>query len=138
MYLLLFAAGLAVGILIGIIRWRGAVIRLNELLADKDKIIGTQQSGKQFKTEAEADEASNLPNFDYGLKLYRSNKFKEAFPILLFHAAKGHPQATSLVAKMYFAGNGIESNDALYRYWLEKAAAAGDKSAKAKSKKFTS
>lgn len=84
--------------------------------------------------EAKVD--SNDKSFDYGLKMYRVKRFDDAFPVLLHHAEKGHTQACSLVAKMYFAGNGTAKDEAKYQYWMLQAAKGGDKAAKAISKRL--
>lgn len=129
----LFIAGAAVGVSFGVFRWRRAVLQLNDLVGEKDELIASYIQSSQ--TELERGAASlDTTSFEYGLKLYRINKFEEAFPILLFHAARNHPRAISLVTKIYFAGIGTEKNDMLYKYWLEKSANAGDKAAKAKLK----
>lgn len=127
-YLLSVVFGLLVGLAIGAFRWRRAVVRLNQIIAEKDQIVDADSN-------LHGDDHDAMP-FEFGLKMYRVNKFEEAFPILIYHAAKHHPHAISLVAKMYFAGNGVDKDESQYKYWLEKAAESGDKAAKAKSKRL--
>jgi TPR repeat protein len=120
--------GVCLGLAIGAWRWRRAVLQLNGALAGKDRELASAR--------AQADATGPAQPFEYGLKLYRINRFDQAFPVLLAHAEQGHPHATSLVAKMYFAGNGVPRDKDRYRYWLQRAAEAGDKAAKAIVKRF--
>lgn len=118
--------GVLAGLAIGAIRWRREVVRLNQLIAEQDHSVD--------ETSNSNDDSDESMAFEFGLKMYRVNRFEESFPILLYHAAKHHPHATSLVAKMYFAGNGVDKDEVQYKYWLQRAAESGDKAAKAKLK----
>ena len=118
--------GVLAGLAIGAIRWRREVVRLNQLIAEQDHSVD--------ETSSSNDDSDESMAFEFGLKMYRVNRFEEAFPILLYHGAMRHPHATSLVAKMYYAGNGVDKSETQYIYWLERAAESGDKAAKAKLK----
>ncbi|MBL4820306.1 MAG: sel1 repeat family protein [Gammaproteobacteria bacterium] len=130
MLLAVLVFGVLVGLGIGAFRWRREVIRLNGLIQERDRLPEVPGA------EPARHVAEEMPTYEYGLKLYRVNKFAEAFPTLLQHAKKGHPRAMALIAKMYFVGNGVDKDEAQYKYWLGKSAEAGDKSAKAKSKRL--
>jgi TPR repeat protein len=41
-----------------------------------------------------------------------------------------------IMARLYYAGNGVEQDMAQYQYWLQLAADNGDKSAKSLLKKY--
>ncbi len=123
--------GSLIGIAAGAYRWRRAVLALNAIILEKDVALsGMAEDRNRGISKIES------PPFAIGLKMYRSNKFEEAFPILLHHAEQGHGDSASLIAKMYFAGMGVEKSVEKYRFWLAKAAQEGDKSAKAKLKKL--
>jgi len=120
--------GVLAGLAIGAIRWRREVVRLNQLVTEIDHSVDESSNSNSN------DDSDESMSFEFGLKMYRVNRFEEAFPILLYHGAMRHPHATSLVAKMYYAGNGVDKSETQYIYWLERAAESGDKAAKAKLK----
>ncbi len=120
-------------LLVGLIAWlvygRGKSVR-----SKRSQLSAAAQAlGSDHST---GSESTNKQSFEYGLKLYRLKRFDQSYPILLAHAQRGHPHATSLIVKMYFAGNGVDKDDEQYKYWLEKAAGLGDKAAKAKLKRI--
>lgn len=73
---------------------------------------------------------------DAGLRAFSKSEFVQAFALLLPCARAGDTHAQMLVARMYYAGHGVEKDEAQYRYWLEKAAQGGDKSARARLKRI--
>jgi TPR repeat protein len=71
-----------------------------------------------------------------GLRAFSRNDFASAFSLLLPCAEQGDTHAQLLIARMYYAGNGVEKNETSYLYWLAKAAEGGDKSARARLKRL--
>jgi TPR repeat protein len=65
-----------------------------------------------------------------------SFRFEEAVALLLPLAQQGEVEAQKLVARLYFSGQGVEKNLDRYRYWLEQAAAQGDRQSRAKLKRL--
>ena len=72
---------------------------------------------------------------DAGLRAFSRNDFENAFALLLPCAEAGDAHAQMLLARMYYAGNGTAQNHTQYLYWLEQAAANGEKSARARLKR---
>jgi len=72
---------------------------------------------------------------DAGLRAFSKNEFANAYALLLPYAEAGDAHAQMLLARMCYAGNGTAQNHDQYLYWLEKAAANGDKSARARLKR---
>ena len=71
-----------------------------------------------------------------GIHAFMGFRFDEAVKLLLPLAEQGEVEAQKLMARLYFAGNGVEKNPDRYRYWLEQAAAQGDRQSKAKLKRI--
>lgn len=71
-----------------------------------------------------------------GIHAFMGFRFEEAVALLLPLAEAGEVEAQKLVARLYFAGQGVEKNLDLYRFWLERAAAQGDRQSKAKLKRL--
>ena len=70
-----------------------------------------------------------------GTKAFMNGRYDDAFEILEPAARENNLKAQQILAKMYYAGNGVEADIDRYYYWLNKAAENGDKSAKMKVKK---
>lgn len=73
---------------------------------------------------------------DAGLRAFARGDFAGAAQWLLPCAQAGDTRAQALVARLYYAGNGVEKDLGQYAYWLEQAAAGGDKSARARLKRL--
>lgn len=54
---------------------------------------------------------------------YYDGRFREAIPLFLDAAEKGHPEAQLKLAKMYRHGQGVEKDERQARHWEKKAAA---------------
>jgi len=76
------------------------------------------------------------PALTNGIKHFMKGRYEQAYQLLLPFAEGGTPRAQTLLAKMYFAGNGVEKSFDQYVYWLTRAALAGDRTAKAKLKRL--
>ena len=72
-----------------------------------------------------------------GVNAFMRFRFEEAAELLLPLAQEGELEAQKLMARLYFAGNGVERDRQKYIYWLEKAAEQGDRHSKAKLKKIS-
>lgn len=77
-----------------------------------------------------------IANLDAGLRAFARGEFVAAAQLLLPCAEAGDIKAQLLVARLFYAGNGVEKDVERYAYWLERAAAQGDKSARAKLKRL--
>lgn len=71
-----------------------------------------------------------------GIHAFMGFRFEEAAKLLLPLAEQGEVEAQKFMARLYFSGNGVEKNLERYRYWLERAAAQGDRQSKAKLKRL--
>lgn len=71
-----------------------------------------------------------------GINAFMGFRFDEAVRILLPLAEQGDVEAQKLVARLYFAGQGVEKSKERYQYWLERAAGQGDRQSKAKLKRL--
>ena len=69
-----------------------------------------------------------------GINAFMGFRFDEAVKLLLPLAEQGELEAQKLMARLYFAGQGVAKDRERYRYWLERAAAQGDRQSKAKLK----
>lgn len=81
-------------------------------------------------TAAEGGERS----LEVAIKSFQAGDYQNAHDALLPFAETGNTRAQTLMAKLYFAGNGVEQNMDTYWYWTQRAADGGDRSAKAKLK----
>ncbi len=72
---------------------------------------------------------------DAGLRAFSKHEFDRAFALLQPCAVAGDAHAQMLLARMYYAGNGAPQDHTQYLYWLEQAAAGGEKSARARLKR---
>ena len=73
---------------------------------------------------------------DAGLRAFSRGDFASAAALLEPCAEAGDVKAQLLLARMYYAGNGVPADHTRYIYWLEQAAARGDKAARAKLKRL--
>lgn len=71
-----------------------------------------------------------------GIHAFMGFRFDEAVRLLLPLAETGEVEAQKLIARLYFAGNGVEKDLNRYKYWLCKAAEQGDRQSKAKLKRL--
>ncbi|GAB5450189.1 MAG: hypothetical protein Hals2KO_05170 [Halioglobus sp.] len=71
-----------------------------------------------------------------GVRAFMRGNYQEAFKLLQPAAEGGNLKAQQLLAKMYFAGHGVEQDREQYLYWLQRCAENGDKPARAKLKKL--
>lgn len=75
---------------------------------------------------------------DAGLRAFARSEYANALQLLLPCAEAGEVKAQLLLSRMYYAGNGVEKNMERYAHWLQQAADAGDKSARARLKRLQS
>lgn len=71
-----------------------------------------------------------------GIHAFMGFRFEEAVKLLLPLAEQGEVEAQKLMARLYFAGNGVEKDLKRYEYWLTRAAEQGDRQSKAKLKRI--
>lgn len=71
-----------------------------------------------------------------GIRAFQKNRFQRAKMLLEPLAQRGEVRAQMIMARLYYGGNGVEQDMALYHYWLQQAADNGDKSAKSLVKKY--
>lgn len=86
--------------------------------------------------EQKASSADAEDPLTRGIHAFMSGDYVEAFDLLLPGAEAGSVRAQNLLSRMYFAGNGVEKDAERYRYWLQRAADNGDRTAKAKLKRL--
>lgn len=75
---------------------------------------------------------------DAGLRAFARGEFAAALGLLTPCAIAGDVKAQLLLSRLYYAGNGVEKDLEQYRYWLQRAAEQGDKSARARLKRLQS
>jgi TPR repeat protein len=71
-----------------------------------------------------------------GINAFMGFRFDEAVTLLLPLAEQGEVEAQKLMARLYFSGHGVEKSLEQYQFWLNKAAAQGDRQSKAKLKRI--
>ncbi len=71
-----------------------------------------------------------------GVNAFMGFRFAEAAELLLPLAEAGEVEAQKLMARLYFAGNGVEKSLEHYEYWLTQAAEQGDRQSRAKLKRL--
>jgi TPR repeat protein len=71
-----------------------------------------------------------------GVRAFQRGRFEEAFERLAPFAEAGELRAQQILARLYYAGNGVEKSHERYRYWLQRAADNGYKPARAQLKKL--
>lgn len=71
-----------------------------------------------------------------GVRAFNKGRYEDAHRMLLPLAEAGELRAQLILARLFYAGNGVEKDDAQYHYWLRKAADNGDKSSRARLKKL--
>ena len=84
--------------------------------------------GKDYAVEAEGNRQTAKLGIGTAIKYFARNY---EFAVQWYHEAaqKGHVGAQLELAKLYFAGWGIQQNDAKAKEWAEKAKANGNKAA---------
>lgn len=65
-----------------------------------------------------------------GVNAFQKGKYNEAFTLLLPFAEQGELRAQLILARLYYAGHGVQRDEDKYLYWLRRSADSGDKSAK--------
>ena len=65
-----------------------------------------------------------------GIRAFQKGRYDDVYRQLLPYAESGAVRAQLILARLYYAGNGVEQDLEKYQYWLQKAADNGDKSAK--------
>ena len=104
---------------------------------------GSGVGGQQSPAEVAGNEAiskATLPDnhVQLGVRAFMKGRYERAFRLLEPAGHEGNLKAQQLLAKMYYAGHGVTASKEQYLYWLDKAAANGDKPSKIKLKKMKS
>ncbi|TXS95945.1 sel1 repeat family protein [Parahaliea maris] len=71
-----------------------------------------------------------------GVRAFQRGHYEEALRLLAPLAEQGEVRAQVILARLYYAGNGVEQSDERHLYWLERAADNGDKAARSRVKKL--
>jgi TPR repeat protein len=77
-----------------------------------------------------------MDNLTLGIRAFQKGHYKEAFEKLSVLAEQGELRAQIIMARLYYAGNGVEKNLERHMYWLQKAADNGDKAYKSQLKRL--
>lgn len=80
--------------------------------------------------------ASSGADVRHGIKAFMCGDYQKAAAIIPQFAELDHIKAQTILAKMYFSGNGVSKDMQKYIYWLQRAADNGHKPSKAKLKKL--
>ncbi len=67
---------------------------------------------------------------------FQKGQYIEAHEKLAVLAEQGELRAQLIMARLYYAGNGVEKDQETFVYWLQKAADNGDKAAKSHLKRL--
>lgn len=91
-------------------------------------------------TDNGATNRATLPDnhVQLGVRAFMKGRYERAFRLLEPAGHEGNLKAQQLLAKMYYAGHGVPASKERYLFWLDKAAANGDKPSKIKLKKMKS
>lgn len=99
------------------------VIKLNNLKANKQKIIAQTKSYQSKIKQASKKEPSELLTiFNKGQAAYKQANYKEAFKWLSQAAESNNAAAEFLLGDLYYSGNGVSQSDGTAIKWYEKAA----------------
>jgi TPR repeat protein len=71
-----------------------------------------------------------------GIRAFKKGRYVLAYQKLLALAEQGELRAQVIIARLYYAGNGVEKDHDKYMYWLGRAADSGDKSSKSQLKRL--
>ena len=71
-----------------------------------------------------------------GIRAFQKARYDEAFERLEPFAEAGELRAQLILARLYYAGNGVERSQERHLHWLRAAADNGDKAAKAQLKRW--
>lgn len=71
-----------------------------------------------------------------GVRAFQKSSYEEAYTRLLPLAEQGELRAQVILARLFYAGNGVPKDQDKYIYWLQRAAENGDKSAKSQLKRL--
>lgn len=71
-----------------------------------------------------------------GVRAFKNGQYNEALQYLRQPAQEGDLQSCLLLSRMYFAGHGVDKDNAQYVHWLARAADLGDPAARSKLKRF--
>ena len=112
----------------------GATVILIIYLSWRRNISANTSADDNQVTDTAVSSDTPTPSLALGVKAYMTGDHKRAEPILRHHAEAGTLKAQQLMAKMYYSGHGVQHDMTLYQYWLEQAAAQGDRAAKARIK----
>lgn len=102
----------------------------------EEMALTARHDGQRSGTRNTMPDADNPVLLVRGVKAFMASDFDNAREWLLPFAEEGNGRAQTILAKMYFAGNGVEKDQERYMYWLGRAADGGDKTAKAKLKRL--
>lgn len=136
------------------VRWRLHIRRLNAIIEEQRSRIEALTHApiaveEQVRPEPgpagirlPAAEALNIHkqpadgDVQKGIRAFMRGDYWLAAEILPGFAGQDHVKAQTILAKMYFSGNGVDRDMRRYEYWLQRAADNGHKPSKAKLKKL--
>lgn len=128
--------------------------RLNNVIEEQKKLIETltqtpvaveeQDHSRVAPTDIRLPTADILKklakpdsgDLQHGIKAFMRGNYRQAAEIIPRFAEQDHVKAQTILAKMYFSGNGFARDMQKYEYWLQRAADNGHKPSKAKLKKL--
>lgn len=73
-----------------------------------------------------AGERGDADRFERGKQAYLSERYSEAFELLVREAEDGNAEAQYTVGYMYYQGQGVNKNDELALRWIRESAAGGN------------
>lgn len=71
-------------------------------------------------------ERGDVERFERGKQAYLSERYSEAFELLLREAEDGNAEAQYTVGYMYYQGQGVNQNDEVALRWIRESAAGGN------------
>jgi len=77
-----------------------------------------------------------MDDLTLGIRAFQKGLYDLALEKLKPYAEQGELRAQQIMARLYYAGNGVEKDFDKYIYWLQRAADGGDKAAKAQVKRL--
>ena len=77
-----------------------------------------------------------MDDLTLGIRAFQKGLYTEAHEKLHHIAENGELRAQMIMARMYYAGNGVEKDQEKYVYWLQRAADSGDKASKSQLKRL--
>lgn len=91
---------------------------------------------QQAAGAAQGGHVANAHALAEGVNAFQNGQYAEAYALLVPFAEQGELRAQLIMARLFYAGHGVEKNHDTYVYWLQRSADSGDKASKSLLKRM--